>query len=283
VAARGYEGKRNMNLLARIVAEKQKEVAVGKARGVESPAARSGELGGRKRRVDVVQALRRLAGEPLRLLAEVKFKSPSAGDLSRTLDAPSRAVAYAEGGARLVSILCDQTFFGGSFNDLWAARQALDAKGLLVPLLAKEFIIDPVQLDWAVGHGADAVLIIARILRPDQVRGLANEARERGLEPLIEVTTEGECEVALESGARIVGVNARDLDTLAIDSTRTARVLRAIPPDRVAIHFSGVRSPEDVRVIAAGRADAALVGEALMREDNPAPFLRNLVSAARQA
>lgn len=152
-----------------------------------------------------------------------------------------------------------------------------------MPLLAKEFIVDPIQLDWALAHGADAVLLIARILRPDQVDALTRQALARGLEPLIEVTTEGERDVALETGARIVGVNARDLDNLAIDTTRAARLLAGIPTDRVAVHLSGVKSPHDIRVIAAGRADAALVGEALMRQDAPTPLLRNLVSATGRA
>lgn len=278
MAARGREGKGDVNLLARIVAQKHSEIAAARKRPtLPTPVARS-PRGGREGNVDVVRALRRAPGEPLRLLAEVKFKSPSAGELSRTLDAPSRAVAYAEGGARMVSVLCDATFFGGSFDDLWKARQALDARGLAVPLLAKEFIVDAIQLDWALAHGADAVLLIARILRPDQVDELVREAFARGLEPLIEVTTEGERDVALRTGARVLGVNARDLDTLVIDATRTARVLAGIPRDRVAVHLSGVKSPLDLRAIAAGRADAALVGEVLMREEDPTPLLRNLVA-----
>jgi indole-3-glycerol phosphate synthase len=280
VAARGLEGEGAVNLLARIVAQKHSEIDAARRRPAPSrtPAGPRGKGGHGS--LDVVQALRRPAGESLRLLAEVKFKSPSAGELSRVLDAPSRAVAYAEGGARVVSILCDSTFFGGSFDDLWRARQAFDARGLAVPLLAKEFIVDPIQIEWAVAHGADAVLIIARILRPDQVDALAREALARGLEPLIEVTTEVERDVALEMGARIVGVNARDLDTLAIDGTRAARILAGIPADRVAVHLSGVKSSDDIRAIAAGRAAAALIGEVLMREADPTPVLRNLVSAA---
>jgi indole-3-glycerol phosphate synthase len=272
-----------MNVLARIVAQKHSEIAAARSRGAEprSPLGLPRKVGDGG--LDVVRALRRPSGEPLRLLAEVKFKSPSAGELSRILDAPSRAVAYAEGGACMVSVLCDATFFGGSFDDLLRVRQALDARGLAVPLLAKEFVVDPIQLDWALAHGADAVLIIARIVRPEQVQELAREAVLRGLEPLIEVTTEGERDVALEAGARVLGVNARDLDTLALDSTRASRVLAGIPADRVAIHLSGIKSPDDVRAIAAGRADAALVGEVLMRQDDPTSFLRNLVSAAGHA
>jgi indole-3-glycerol phosphate synthase len=267
-----------VNHLARIVAQKHSEIAEARRRPPPSPLAARAPRGGREGSLDVVRALRRAEGEPLRLLAEVKFKSPSAGELSRTLDAPSRAVAYVEGGARMVSVLCDATFFGGSFDDLWRARQALDARGLAVPLLAKEFIVDAIQLDWALAHGADAVLLIARILRPDQVGELTREAFARGLEPLVEVTTEGERDVALKTGARVVGVNARDLDTLVLDGARAARVLAGIPRDRVAVHLSGVKSPLDVRTIAAGRADAALVGELLMREEDPTPFLRNLVA-----
>jgi indole-3-glycerol phosphate synthase len=228
----------------------------------------------------VLEALRRPHGAPLRLIGEIKFKSPSAGALSRKLSAGERAVAYARGGARMVSVLCDAAFFGGSFLDLAEARQALDAAGLAVPLLAKEFIIDPVQLEWAARHGASAVLLIVRIVPPEIVRGLTEQARALGLEPFVEVTTEAERDAAIEAGATIIGVNARDLDTLAIDAGRTTRVIAGIPAERVSVHLSGLGSRAAVTGVAASRADAALVGEALMRVDDPRQVLRDFVSAS---
>jgi indole-3-glycerol phosphate synthase len=218
--------------------------------------------------------------EPLRLIAEIKFQSPSAGRLSRALGPAARAVEYAKAGAAMVSVLCDGPFFGGSWEDLKRVRETLDESFGHVPVLAKEFVIDVTQLDCAKAHGADAVLIIARIARTVSVATLVCAARDRELEPLVEVTDDGELAVALASGASLIGVNARDLDTLALDGERAARVLSAVPDDRVAIYLSGIKSPRDVTPIAQGRADAALVGETLMRTDDPGPRLRELVRAA---
>jgi indole-3-glycerol phosphate synthase len=183
----------------------------------------------------------------------------------------------------MVSVLCDGPYFDGSFDHVTATRRSLDAIGMNVPLLAKEFVIDSRQVAEARDRGADAVLLIARIGDAHSLSTLVRCAREEGIDPLVEVVDERELEWALASGARIVGVNARDLDTLQMDSARTARVLAAIPPDVVAVYMSGVRDSDDVRVIAAGRADAALVGEALMREDDPSRMLEELVAAARAA
>jgi len=232
---------------------------------------------------DVVGALRRngASGGALRLLAEVKLRSPSAGPLSRALSAPARAVAYAQEGAAMVSILCDGSFFDGSWEHLSEARALLDAAGHGIPLLAKEFVIDRRQVQEARDRGAGAVLLIARIVDRPTLGRLADTAREEGLEPFVEVADEGELATAIEVGARVVGVNARDLDTLALDSVRAARVLDTIPSGVVAVHLSGLREAGDVGRIAGTRADAALVGEALMRDDDPRPRLRAMVEAAR--
>jgi indole-3-glycerol phosphate synthase len=273
-----------MSLLERILARKREEVRaapslpspIGMGEGVSLLRSHGGGLGWGQE-----GGLVRPTGAPLRLITEVKFRSPSAGPLSRKLGAGERAVTYARGGAAMVSVLCDEAFFDGSYGDLAIARTALDYRGLTVPLLAKEFVIDPVQLEWAALDGADAVLLIARIVDRDTLRSLMQRARELGLEPFVEVTTEAERDAAVEAGARIIGVNARDLDTLAMDAAKTARVLAGIPEGIVAGHLSGLRSAEDIRAVAKGRADAALVGEALMRQDDPAPLLRDFVSAAR--
>ncbi|MCL2447460.1 MAG: indole-3-glycerol-phosphate synthase [Polyangiaceae bacterium] len=235
--------------------------------------------------IDVARALARGPGDPLRLIAEVKLRSPSAGALSRVLSPPARAVAYAEAGAAMVSVLCDAAFFDGSWEHLRLAREALDARSAgdgsrRVPVLAKEFVVDARQVQRARDEGADAVLLIARIVSRQTLADLARAARAEGIEPLVEVVDESEVDAALAAEARVIGVNARDLDTLAMDAARAARVLHAIPQGRVALHLSGLREPKDVASIAAGRADAALIGEALMRDDDPRERLRSLVAAA---
>jgi len=230
---------------------------------------------------DAVGALRRPVGAPLRLIAEVKLRSPSAGALSRALSPAERALAYAETGAAMVSVLCDAPFFGGSWEHLEQVRARLDAAGKSVPLLAKEFVVHERQVFEARDRGADAVLLIARIVDSDTLRALAAAARAEAIEPLFEVVDERELGIALDAGARIVGVNARDLDTLAMDAERAARVLDAIPLEVVAVHFSGLRDADDVARLAVGRADAALVGEALMRQDDPVPLLSAMRNASR--
>jgi indole-3-glycerol phosphate synthase len=266
---------RRWGVIDRILGPKRAEVARMLAAPPLLPRRRPG--GG------VVEALARPRGEALRLLAEVKFRSPSAGELSRVLGAGQRALAYARGGARMISVLTDRPFFGGSFDDLAAARDSLDAAlGDARPrLLCKEFVLDAIQLDRAADAGADAVLLIARIVSPERLAALAAAARRAGLEPLVEVATLEELDAAHRAEARVVGVNARDLNTLKMDAARAAEVLRAVPPEAVAVHLSGLAAPADVARVAGGRADAALIGEALMRQDDPEELLRAMVHAAR--
>jgi indole-3-glycerol phosphate synthase len=270
-----------MSHLAAILAEKEREIQAMRLDGRAADGATESDRATRRAR-DVVGALRRRPGDALRLIAEVKLRSPSAGALSRALSPADRALAYAEAGATMVSVLCDARFFDGAWEHLRLARCALDASGTFghVPLLAKEFVLDECQIHRARDYGADAVLLIARIVSPERLVELARAARDAQIEPLVEVVDEAELEAASGAEARVVGVNARDLDTLAMDAARTARVLRAIGPDVVAVHLSGLREPADIAAIAGGRPDAALVGEALMRDDDPRPRLRRLVGAA---
>jgi len=265
---------RRRGMLDRILIPKRAEVA----RMLAGPrlAPRHAPAGG------VLEALRRPAGEALRLVAEIKLRSPSAGALSQRLDPPARALAYARGGAAMISVLCDQAFFGGGFAHLAACRERLDAElGARRPrLLCKEFVIDAVQLDRAVDAGADAVLLIARIVEPAALATLAAEARSRGLVPVVEVATLEELDAARAAGAELVGVNARDLNTLRIDVERAAAVLDALPAAAVKMHLSGLATPGDVARVAASRADAALIGEALMRHDDPSPLLASMRAAA---
>jgi len=220
--------------------------------------------------------LRRGAGQPLALIAEIKRRSPSAGALSKKLSVGERAAAYERAGASMVSVLCDRAFFDGSLAHLQEARQACG-----LPILCKDFILDERQLDLARAYGADAALLIVRCLSAERCAELLQAARERGLEALVEVTNEREMQIALEAAATFVGVNARDLDTLELDVEKAARVLASLPASVTAVQLSGLKSPDAVAGVAAGRADAALIGEALMREDDPEPLLRSMVERAR--
>jgi indole-3-glycerol phosphate synthase len=261
-----------VSLLASILESKRREVSSLRAQ----PRAAAGRVP-----LDVVAALARTPQGPLNLIAEVKLRSPSAGALSRALTPSERALAYVRAGAAMVSVLCDGPFFDGSWDHLEQARAALDVASIRVPLLAKEFVIDETQIREARRRGADAILLIARILPPGgALKDLCASARGNGLEPFVEVVDEAELEAALAAQARLIGVNARDLDTLAMDAPRTQRVMNRIPRTVVAVHLSGLREPGDVVEIARGRADAALIGEALMRDDDPEPRLRRLVAAA---
>lgn len=221
--------------------------------------------------------LRRAPGEPLRLITEIKRCSPSAGPLSTVLGVAERAAAYERAGASMLSVLADETFFDGSLEHLALARAATK-----LPILCKEFVLDEVQLDAARSFGADAVLLIVRILSPERLSSLMRAARERGLTPFVEVIDEAEARIALEAGATLIGVNARDLDTLKMDPVRAARTLSGLPDGVTAVHLSGLGSPAAVADVARGLADAALVGEVLMREDDPRPLLEKLVAAASQ-
>jgi indole-3-glycerol phosphate synthase len=221
-------------------------------------------------------ALRRAPGEPLRLITEIKRRSPSAGILSTALDVAERAAAYERAGASMLSVLSDTRFFDGAFEHVREARAATT-----LPILCKEFVIDEVQLDAARAFGADAVLLIVRILSEERLSSLMRAARERGLTPFVEVVDEAEARVALEAGSTLVGVNARDLDTLKMDTARAGRTLAALPDGVIAVHLSGLGTPHAILEVARSAADAALVGEALMREDDPEPLLRKLVAAAR--
>jgi indole-3-glycerol phosphate synthase len=219
--------------------------------------------------------LTRPARAPLRLISEIKRRSPSAGALSVKLSVAERAQAYERAGASMVSVLCDEHYFDGAFEHLAEARRACS-----LPLLCKEFVIDEVQLDAARSYGADAVLVIVRCLEPARVAPLVRAARERGLEPFVEIASEAEARLALDAGATLIGVNARDLDNLVMDAERAARILAVLPADVVSVHLSGLANPDAVRGVARGPAHAALIGETLMRQDDPEPLLRALVLAA---
>lgn len=210
------------------------------------------------------------------VVAEVKRRSPSRGEINAALSAADQARAYAAGGAAAVSVLTEPLHFGGSLDDLRAVRAAVR-----LPLLRKDFVIHEVQLLEARAAGASAALLIARALPPAALPELARAALALGVEPLVEVRDEAELERALACGARVVGVNHRDLETLAIDPAVGDRLLPLVPPDCVAIAESGVRTASDVERAARAGADAVLVGSVLSAAGDPGAAVRSLAGVRR--
>ena len=219
----------------------------------------------------------RLARPGLHLIAEIKRSSPSAGAIAGAdEDIVARARAYEAGGATAISVLCEPHWFGGSVDDVRAVRAAVS-----IPVLAKEFVVEEIQLPHLRAAGADVVLLLAVLHPAERLGDLVDRALEIGLEPLVEAHDERELERALATSARLIGINNRDLRTLEVDTDRAIRLRELIPDDRLAIAESGVR---DAATVAAWRAvgyDAALVGEALVRSGDPAAAARTFVGAGR--
>lgn len=212
--------------------------------------------------------------EGLAVIAEVKRRSPSKGDLAPDLDPTELAGHYAHGGATCLSVLTDEEHFGGSGRDLAAVRAAVD-----MPVLRKDFTVDPRDVVDARLMGADAVLLIAAALDDAELSDFCALATEIGLDALVEVHDEAEVDRALAVGARLIGVNQRDLLTFEMDTARAVRVAAALPHDVVRVAESGVRGPADAAVLAAAGYHAVLVGESLVTSGDPAAAVRAMRSA----
>lgn len=215
-----------------------------------------------------------LRGEDIAVIAEVKRKSPSKGDLATIVDPAALASEYEAGGAHVISVLTEQRRFGGSLADLSAVRAAVD-----IPVLRKDFIVSSYQLWEARAHGADLVLLIVAALGQDALECLHERAESIGLSVLVEVHDEQEVQRALAAGARIIGVNARDLRTLEVHRDQFARVAPCIPGHIAKVAESGVRGPEDLVHYAKAGADAVLVGESLVTGRDPRESVHQLVTA----
>lgn len=198
------------------------------------------------------------------VIAEVKRRSPSKGDLADIPDPAILASEYAAGGAAAISVLTEQRRFGGSLADLRAVRAAVTT-----PLLRKDFVVTSYQVVEARAAGADLVLLIVAALDDDTLRRLHDEARELGLTVLVEVHDEAETERAVALGAELVGVNARNLKTLAVDDTTFGRLAPLVPDDRVLVAESGISGPTDVKRFVSEGARVVLVGEALVKDGAP--------------
>jgi indole-3-glycerol phosphate synthase len=227
---------------------------------------------------DFTGALRR--GGQLAVIAELKRRSPSKGDLAPDLDPAATAATYAQGGAAALSVLTDQLFFGGSVEDLAQARAAAPD----IPVLRKDFVIDADQLYESRAIGADAVLlIVAAVPDPGLLRDLHELAGAIGLAVLVEAHDEAELDVALALGAAVVGVNARDLGTFNEDLGVAERLAARIPTDVIAVAESAIRSAADAERMAGVGYDAVLVGEALVRLADPVPLLTELAALERRS
>jgi indole-3-glycerol phosphate synthase len=235
-----------------------------------------------------LEALARGAGDPPRgfraalaraprprIVAEIKRRSPSRGEIRADFDPSLCAKAYADSGAAAISVLTDERFFGGSLDHLSLARRSA-----ALPLLRKDFLVDSYQIDESRVRGADAVLLIAAAFAPevriDELRRLRARALSLGLDALVEAHDEDELAAALAAGADLVGINNRDLRTFAVDLGTTERLARRVPDGVLLVSESGIHGPAEIARLEAAGTHAFLVGEALMREADPGAALREL-------
>ncbi|MDX1690798.1 MAG: indole-3-glycerol phosphate synthase TrpC [Acidimicrobiia bacterium] len=226
------------------------------------------------RRGPGLDAAAALTAEGLSVIAEVKRRSPSAGPIDEDLDPTALARAYASGGAAAISVLTEPDHFAGSLDDLETVAAAVE-----VPVLRKDFVLDPAQIWEARARGADMVLLIVAILEDDALDELLVTAHESGLHALVEAHTEDEARRAVDVGARIIGVNNRDLATFDVDLATAERIRPVLGDDVIAVAESGVSSPDGARRMAEAGYDAILVGEAAVRSGDPVGFVRSLREA----
>ncbi|MFD1077667.1 indole-3-glycerol phosphate synthase TrpC [Longispora fulva] len=208
------------------------------------------------------------------VIAEVKRSSPSKGALADIPDPAELAAEYAAGGARVISVLTEGRWFGGSLDDLAAVRAAVN-----VPVLRKDFVVSSYQVHEARAYGADMVLLIVAALEKNVLVGLLERIESLGMAALVEVHDEDEADIALEAGARLIGVNARNLKTLEVDRSTFERIAPGLPNNVVKIAESGVRGPHDLIRYASAGADAVLVGEGLVTQKSPKDAVKELVNA----
>lgn len=256
-----------MNVLAKIVAHKRWEVLAHKR--LLSERELRERVGIVPRAKDFAAALRRGSGP--RIVAEFKRASPTKGAIAPGADVALVTSAYVDGGAVALSVLTDTRFFGGCLPDLFRATESVS-----VPILRKEFIVDAYQLYEARAWQADAVLLLCAVLDDKQLTDFATLARELGMTAVVEAHDEAELERAARTDAAVLGVNTRDLKTLATDNTLALAARKLIPEGRVALYESGVRSAEDVKTALDAGYDACLVGESLMTAPDPGAALRAL-------
>ena len=259
-----------MPTLASILAETRTRVATLEGR--------ADELAERATTAPIPRPFVERRGQAVGVVAEVKRRSPSQGAIRPELDPVKLAQAYERGGAVGVSVLTEEKHFGGSLDDLHRV-----AGSLSIPVLRKDFIINEVQVLEARVAGASAVLLIARIVLPNQLDQLARLVRYWKMTPLIEVHDVGELDDAFKTDPEVLGVNARDLDTLQMNPGRAEEIMRRVPSYITLVAESGVERRKDVERLAAAGADLILVGTSVARQDDPENAVRSLTGVQRQA
>ncbi|HDP36113.1 MAG TPA: indole-3-glycerol phosphate synthase TrpC [Candidatus Hydrogenedentes bacterium] len=245
-------------MLDEIVQHKRKEVA---ARKTRMPLRVIEDRLQKPMRIkDFRTALRR---EGISIIAEIKRRSPSRGDILPDVDAVKLAALYEQAGARAISILADNKYFGGSLEDITKVSNHTK-----LPCLCKEFIIDPYQIYEARLAGADAILLIVRILTDDELKSFLREATALGMAALVETHNETEIKRALDVGASIIGINNRDLDTLQVDVNTTLRLKKLVPGGNTLVSESGIKTRREVKMLENGGVDALLIGESLLTSND---------------
>lgn len=252
--------------LKEIIKQKHKEVTILKNEGIPE--------------IDIdippLRNFKQAISEPgkISLISEIKFASPSAGTIRDECDPVEIGLTYEKAGASAISFLTDKMFFNGEIKNLPVVKKAVG-----LPILRKDFIIDEIQVREAVSYGADAVLLIARILEAAQLKDLIDLCSEKGLAALTEVHDEKDLEMAIECGADIIGINNRDLDTFHVDISTTSKLAALVPESCVLVGESGISNDEDIRSLKGKGINAVLVGSALMSSGDPAEKVRELVEA----
>jgi indole-3-glycerol phosphate synthase len=252
-------------ILDKIVEVKKSEVAALLARGIVEPDMEIAPPRG------FIKALTDYYG--VSIIAEAKKASPSKGVIRPDFDPVAIAKSYAAGGAQAMSVLTDEKFFQGSLSYIPAVRAAVD-----LPVLRKDFIIHEEQIREARVYGADAVLLIAAILQEIQIKDYLDLTRDLGMDALVEVHDEAEMEKALKTGARLIGVNNRDLRDFSMDLNNTFRLQKMMPRETPLVSESGISTPDDMKRLADHGVAAALIGEILMRSGDPGTAIAELRS-----
>jgi indole-3-glycerol phosphate synthase len=269
IAANATNGSGAVDHLVKILARKEKEVARRKRHLI-----RARDEDGADRRSRAIAALRRWPGGPPRIIAEFKRRTPSSGDLRphKVGDVAEIVRNYEKMGAAAISVLADRVNFGGGVLDVRRATRAMSR-----PVLFKEFVLDPVQVDAARAAGASLVLLLVRALPELRLDSMIDAVRARGMEPVLEVGNASEMERAIATNAIIIGFNARDLNSLEVNPEAAIAAIEELPDDRVAVYMSGIENKEQLAQIALGRTDAVLIGSELMRAPDPGARLGELL------
>lgn len=268
------------SILERILHQKREEVAARKTRvPLEDLKSQAQDLPPARGFLKAISREMKSKGggriSPIRLIAEIKRASPSRGLLRGDFNPQAIAQGYEQAGASALSILTDSLFFQGSLEYLRGARGWME-----LPLLQKDFILEAYQVWEGRVWGADAVLLVAALIDQGTLEGLSHLACEIGVEPLIEVHDRSDLEKALRAGARVIGINNRDLATFRVDLNTTLNLIAEIPPQRVVVSESGISTREEVVRLEEAGLDAILVGEALMRDRDPGRKARELLGQA---